>query len=190
MRITAALSLVIGLLAASATGADIGDRVTGVALTDTEGRTHELSGYSGSVVVLAFWSFKCPVALAYNDRLRALKDGYADRGAVFLAVASSANETPAEIRRNAANLQLTYPVLLDTDGILAAKLGAGYAPSVYILDRAGIIRYQGAIDNNRRPGERGRVAHAEEALQAILEGRTVDIQKTPPFGCAIRRSSQ
>ncbi len=177
-------------MVARATGADVGDRVGDVRLADVEGRTHELSGYSGSVVVLAFWSFKCPVALAYNDRLRALKDDYASRGAVFLAVASSVNETPAEIRRNAANLRLPYLVLLDTDGVLAAKLGAGYAPSVYILDRAGVVRYQGAIDNNRRPGERGRVAHAEEALRAILEGRKVDVQETSPFGCAIRRSAQ
>jgi hypothetical protein len=81
-------------------------------------------------------------------------------------------------------------VLLDTDGILAAKLGAGYAPSVYILDRAGVVRYQGAIDNNKRPGERGRVAYAEEALQSILAGRTVEVQETAPFGCAIRRTSQ
>ncbi len=170
--------------------ADLGDRIGNVRLTDVEGRTHELSAYSGSVVVLAFWSFKCPVALAYNDRLRALKDNYAGRGAVFLAVASSTNETPAEIRRNAENLRLPYPVLLDTDGVLAAKLGAGYAPSVYILDRGGVVRYQGAIDNNRRPGERGRVAYAEEALQSILAGRAVETRETSPFGCAIRRSSQ
>ncbi|NWG13144.1 MAG: redoxin domain-containing protein [Acidobacteria bacterium] len=190
MRTTATLLLAVELLVPPAMGADVGDRVGGIRLTDTEGRTHALSDYAGNVVVLAFWSFKCPVVHAYHERLRALRDTYAGRGVVMLAIASNANETPVEIRRNAANLRLPYPVLLDTDGVLASRVGAAYAPSVYILDRGGVIRYQGAIDNNRRPGESGRVAYAEDALQSILAGRLVEVQEMPPFGCSIRRSSK
>jgi peroxiredoxin len=167
--------------------ADVGDRVGDFRLADVNGNTHSLSGYAGKVVVLAFWSFKCPVALAYTDRLLALQDKYAGRGVVVLAVASSANESAAEVKRNASNLGLKFPVLLDSDGALADKVGATHTPEIFILDRGGVIRYQGAIDNNKRPGDGGRIAHAEEALDSMLAGRPVQMAETAPFGCTIRR---
>ena len=175
------------LLAVPALGADIGDRVGDFRLTDVSGTAHALSEYSGRVVVLAFWSFKCPVALAYTDRLRSLQEKYAGRGVAILAIDSSANESPAEVKRNAANLGLSFPVLMDPDGAVAERLGATHTPGVFILDRGDVIRYQGAIDNNKRPGDGGRIAHAEEALDALLAGRAVQLPETTPFGCTIRR---
>jgi peroxiredoxin len=179
--------LLCALLTIPAAGADVGDRVGDFRLPDVNGNTHALSGYAGRIVVLAFWSFKCPVALAYTDRLQALQDKYAGRGVVVLAVASSANESPAEVKRNASNLGFKFPVLLDSDGDLADKVGATHTPEIFILDRGGVIRYQGAIDNNKRPGDGGRIAHAEEALDSMLAGRPVQTAETAPFGCTIRR---
>jgi peroxiredoxin len=175
------------LLAIPAIGSDVGDRVGDFRLTDANGTDHALAGYSGKVVVLAFWSFKCPVALAYNDRLRSLQERYAGRGVVVLAIDSSANESAAEVKKNAANLGLSFPVLMDPDGAVAERLGATHTPHIFLLDRGGVIRYQGAIDNNKHPGDGGRVAHVEEALDAMLAGRAVQLPETPPFGCTIRR---
>jgi peroxiredoxin len=164
-----------------------GEKVANFQLKDTTGKDYSLSQYAGSVVVLEFWSFKCPVSLAYRDRMEDLEKKYRPRGVVLLAVASNRNETPAEIARNAENLKMTYPVLLDTDGIVAERLGATHAPSVFIVDRSGVLRYRGAIDNNRTPGQGGRVAYAEDALDALLAGRPVQTPATREFGCTIRR---
>jgi len=187
MKTVVSILLSCALLAAPAVGADVGDRVGDFRLTDANGTSHELSGYSGKVVVLAFWSFKCPVALAYTDRLRSLQEKYGGRGVVVLAIDSSSNETAAEVSRNAANLGLSFPVLMDPDGAVAERLGATHTPSVFILDRGAVIRYQGAIDNNKRPGDGDRIAHAGEALDALLAGRGVQVPETVPFGCTIRR---
>jgi len=190
MKRTSTLMIVLLMTVAGLIGADVGDRVGDLSLTDAEGKVHSLSGYSGKVVVLAFWSFKCPVALAYDERMRDLNGKYSGRDVVFLAVSSNVNETAVEIRRNAANLKLPYPVLMDAEGELAARLGATFSPSVFILDRGGVVRYQGAVDNNKRPGERGRVPHVENALDSILSGQTIEVQETPPFGCALRRTGR
>jgi peroxiredoxin len=167
--------------------AQIGSKLAGFRLTDTGGRDHTLEQYAGRIVVLEFWSFKCPVSLAYDERVAALQSKYDGRGVVVLAVASNKNETPVEVRRNAENLRLPFPVLLDTDGIMAEKLGATHTPSVCILDGAGVLRYRGAIDNNKRPDERDRVPYAEEAIEALLAGRPVPQVETKVFGCSIRR---
>ena len=167
--------------------AQIGTRAAGFSVADTDDRVHTLEEYAGKILVLEFWSFKCPVALAYNERLAALQSKYRDRGVAFLAIASNKNESPIEVRRNRENLKLAFPVLLDRDGAMADRLGATHTPSIVILDGAGMLRYRGAIDNNRHEGEKGRIPYAEEALDALLAGRPVPQPETEVFGCSIRR---
>ena len=167
--------------------AQIGEKVAGFSIADTDDRVHTLEEYSGKILVLEFWSFKCPVALAYNERLAELQSKYRNRGVTFLAVASNKNESPIEVRRNRENLKLPFPVLLDRDGAMADRLGATHTPSIVILDGAGMLRYRGAIDNNRRTGENGRIPYAEEVLDALLAGRPAPQSETPVFGCSIRR---
>jgi peroxiredoxin len=153
----------------------IGVTVPDFRLTDTSGTAHALSSYSGKTVFLAFWSFKCPVSLGYDERLMALQSRYGTRGVVILGIASNSNETAAEIRRNSANLNVGFPILLDQDGALAQRLGATHTPSAFIIDAKGNLQY------------RGGVAQAEEALEAILDGRAVPAPETKPSGCTIKR---
>ena len=186
-RVFGLACLVILALNPAFAGVQIGQRVTGMRLADSEGRSHSLDEYAGKILVLEFWSFKCPVSLAYDARVAALLSKYRGRGVSFLAVASNRNESPIEVRRNAENLKLPVPVLLDREGFLADRLGATHSPSVMILDGSGILRYRGAIDNNKHEGERGRIAYVEQALDAILAGQPVPSAETQPFGCGIRR---
>lgn len=143
--------------------------------------------FSGKLVIFVFWSFKCPVALAYDDRINRLQEKYGNRGVVVFGVASAFNETQAEIRANAANLNLNVPVLVDTEGNLAEMFGATHTPSIFMFDENKVLRYKGALDNNKKAGESGRAAYVEEALDAILEGRPVAVPETRAFGCSIRR---
>jgi len=139
------------------------------------------------LMVLVFWSFKCPVALAYDDRMNELQDKYGNKGVVVFGVASAANETSAQIRANTANLNLKVPVMLDSEGSLAEILEATHAPSVFILDKNSILRYKGSLDNNKKAGESGRIAYVEDAIDAILAARPVAVPETRPFGCSIKR---
>jgi peroxiredoxin len=167
--------------------AEIGSKVENFQLSDVSGTNRSLQSYSGKVVVLVFWSFKCPVSLAYNDRIEALQSNYAKKGVIVLGVASDPNETPAEIRANLSNLNITVPILLDTGGELAERLGATHTPSVFIIDGKSTLRYRGSIDNNKKIGDRGRTAFAEDAIDAIMEGRIISVSETKAFGCSIRR---
>jgi peroxiredoxin len=180
------LFLVSALVLSGSAPAQIGTKPVGFRLADAGGKIHTLEEYAGKIVALEFWSFKCPVALAYDERMSALQAKYGAR-VVFLAVASNKNESAAEVRSNSENLKLPFPVLLDQDGNLAEMLGATHTPSVVLLDASGTIRYRGAIDNNKRPGERGRVAYVENALDSLLAGGPVSEPETKVFGCSIKR---
>lgn len=184
------LATIVGAGAAPAPAFEQAQQKIGFSLRDTAGGEHSLARYAGRIVVLEFWSFKCPSSLAYRDRMAALYEKYRGRGVVFLAVASNRNESPEEIARNAANLKIPYPVLLDSDGMAAEKLGAARTPSIFILDAAGVLRYRGAPDNNKAPGQTGREAYAEEAIEALLAGKPVPRPQTDEFGCTIRRTDR
>jgi peroxiredoxin len=167
--------------------ADIGSEIEIFRLPDTAGTIHSLPAYSGKIVVLFFWSFKCPVSLFYNERLNGLENKYKNSEVVVLGVDSAANETSPEILANIDNLKITTPVLLDLEGNLAEKIGVTRTPSVFVIDGNRILRYRGALDNNRKEGEKGRIAYVEDAIDALIAGRAVPISETRPFGCSVRR---
>jgi peroxiredoxin len=153
----------------------VGGTAPGFRLPDSSGVAHSLGEYLGKTVVLAFWSYKCPLSLEYAERLEAMRRTYAPRDVVILGVDSNSNETAAEIRRNSANLKIGFPILLDRDASLAEKLGATHTPSIFIIDHKGNVQYGGGT------------ALAGEALDAILAGRPAATPETRPYGCAIRR---
>jgi peroxiredoxin len=182
-------SILLLALLFSGQSAEIGERVSGFSMPDSSGKLHSLSDYRGKITVLAFWSFKCPVSLAYNERLMELQMKYRAQGIVLLGIASNANESAEELRRNAANLKISFPLLLDSDGSFAEKLGVHHTPSMLILDSGGVLRYRGAPDNNKIPGTGGRIAYAEEALESLLNGRPLQVPETKEFGCSIQKRS-
>jgi thiol-disulfide isomerase/thioredoxin len=174
------------LFSAQATAADIGSKVSDFQLPDASGAIRSLHSFPGKAVAIVFWSYKCPVSLAYVDRIGELSKEYGGKGVEVIAIDASVNETPAEVRANIANLKFTIPVLLDSEGVVSEKLGATQTPSVFIIDGEDILRYKGAFDNNKRRGEGGRIGYAEDALDSILSGRAVGVAETRPFGCSIR----
>ena len=181
--------LLLGLASSAFPGvaAEIGSKIANFEMQDAQGEVQSLQSRSGKIVVLFFWSFKCPAALAYAERMQALQDAYRDKGVVVLGVASAANESPREIRANAANLKVTIPILLDADGDLAAELGATHTPSAFVLDQKSLLRYRGAPDNNKPAGDKSRIAYLEEAINALLDGSTIRSPETKPFGCILKR---
>ena len=182
------LILVLTGFSLNCPGAQAGKKVSPFRLKDDGGQTHTLEDYAGKIVVLEFWSFKCPPAAAYDERMTALESNYRSRGVVILAVDSNKNEPADEVRLNRANRKLPFPVLMDQDGTLADSLGASLTPSLVILDGTGTIRYRGAIDNNKRAGEHGRIAYAEDALDALLSGQSVpQAEVKMSGGCSIKR---
>jgi peroxiredoxin len=178
------------LWADSVTCAEIGDKISEFQLRDVSGATGSLKSYSGKIVVFIFWSFKCPVSLAYNERVEKLQTKYADREVAVIGIASGANDNADELQANATNLKITFPILLDSDGSLADNLGATHTPEVAIIDKDSVLRYRGPLDNNKKPGENDRTAYADDAIDAILSGSVVHVQGIRPFGCSIKRRTK
>jgi peroxiredoxin len=167
--------------------AEIGARIDGFHLMDTAGNEQSLQAYTGKILVLFFWSFKCPVSLAYAGSIEELQNKYRNQGILVLGVDSAANESAEEIRANAGGLGRTIPILLDPDAEFAGKLGATHTPSIFVLDENAILRYRGAPDRYIFSGERGRVGFLDNVLDALLSHGTISLSVTNVFGCNIKK---
>jgi peroxiredoxin len=140
----------------------------------------------GEATVFVFWASACPCVRRYQARVEALRDAVAKRGVRVVGISSNAGETAEDVQRTLAARGASLEVLRDEGGALAEALGARSTPTVVLVRKDGAVLYRGWLDNERLPGEPGRVAWLEQAVAAFTEGRPgPTTSKT--FGCTITR---
>lgn len=163
----------------------INTTVPDFSLPDTQGKNHQLSDYRQQMVIVNFWSAECPWSERADRHLIALVHQYPGKLAI-LPVASNRNEG-LEFINEAMRQRGLDLVLIDHDSALADAWGAQTTPHAFIVDQAGILRYQGAVDDvtfRKRDPEH---QYVDEAVKALLGGKLPEIQEAPPYGCTIVR---
>ncbi len=189
-------ALALGAVQAWAQAA-VGAPAPSFTLTDTKGATHALADFAGKPVVLEWTNPECPfVKKHYGAKnMQALQAKYVAQGAVWLSVCSSApgkqGHYPADEwnRILAEQGSAATALLLDPDGQVGLAYGAKTTPHLFVIDAAGTLVYDGAIDDNPStdsadiPGARAYVA---EALDAVLAGAPVPVAQTKPYGCSVK----
>ncbi|HET6821804.1 MAG TPA: redoxin domain-containing protein [Anaerolineales bacterium] len=154
-------------------------------LPDLQGIPHSLSDFRGKIVIINFWSAECPHSERTDRYLLPLLENW-DGEVVLLPVASNRNES-VQMVREAAEARRVPQVLIDSEHIVADLYGALTTPHVFVLDREGILRYRGAVDDITF---RHRVAtrfFLRDAVQALLDRQLPPLRETPAYGCTIVR---
>jgi peroxiredoxin len=160
-------------------------------LPGVDGRTHALDDYADAIaLVLVQTCNHCPYAQAWEGRIDAIQRAYADRGVSVVAINSNDAEThPAdsfdEMVARAERQRLSFDYLYDEDQSVARALGSERTPEVFLFDGDRRLVYHGAVDDNRDETE-VTVRYLEDALDAVLAGRTPDPADTPPVGCTVK----
>lgn len=154
-------------------------------LPSLDSRLHRLSDSRGSIVVLNFWSCECP----HSERADGLiLDWLKEWGGEveLLSIAANRNESAWSVEEVARSRSLPK-VLRDAGHVVADLYEAVTTPHVFVVDRDGILRYRGAVDDvtfRRRTASR---LFLKEAVDALLDGRLPTLTETPAYGCAIVR---
>lgn len=107
-------------------------------LQDLAGATHSLDAYRGSVVFLNFWATWCGPCRTEMPAMQALHERLA-AGADFVMLAVNLQEDAGQVRRFAAEMGLSFQILLDSSGEIAAAYGARTLPMSYLIDKDGSI---------------------------------------------------
>jgi len=126
---------------AGAGGVGVGDRLPSFAITAWDGAPLASGTLAGKPVVVDFWASwcaPCRVALPALDqmarRLRA-------RGVVVLAVNIDRDRAAADAWLAERLPDREVVLARDPEGVFLARCGASGMPTVYVVDRDGIVRF-------------------------------------------------
>jgi peroxiredoxin len=154
-------------------------------LPDLRGDLHKLSDYLGKIVIVNFWSAECPHS-ERTDQLMLDSLARWGEGVVMLPIASNRSES-VQMVEDAAKTRGLPTVLMDTEHVVADLYEAVATPHVFVVDREGILRYRGAVDDVRFRQPKSTHFYLEEAIEALLTGGEPALEETLAYGCAIVR---
>ena len=142
-------------------------------------------------IVVVFLGTECPVNNAFLPVLADLHRVYGPKGVAFLGINSNRQDTPDRVAVHARKAEVPFPVLKDSNNVVADNFGAARTPEAFILSPDGTVQYQGRIDDQfgvgyTRPGKPARRDLAA-ALDEVLAGKAVSVPKTEVAGCFINR---
>jgi len=170
----------------------VGQPVADVSFTPLGGEQRSLRAWArqAPASVVLFTSLGCPVTKNYAPQLEELTQAWRAKGVQVLAVDPSAVEEAPEIEAWARQQGWTFPVARDPDYDFCEALHARRTADVFLLDRAGVLRYRGPIDDqygiNYRL-EAPRVHHLGQAISALLAGEPIEGSALEAPGCKITR---
>lgn len=164
---------------------------------DSTGREVSLSNFKGKIVVLEWTNHDCPYVKKHygTGNMQALQKEAATQGVVWLTISSSApggqghvNGLEAEKLTADRNASPTA-FLLDHEGLIGRRYAATATPHMYVIDKAGVLVYMGAIDDKpttNRDDVQGARNYVREALASLAAGQPVKTASTRVYGCSIK----
>ena len=181
----------------------IGDQAPDFNLLGVDGKTYSLSDFSSSdILMIYFTGTHCPTSNGVEARVQQLVSDMASESFQLVAINpnndsgmrmdeysySRYTESFEDSKRYAKDLGWTFPFLYNGDKQDVAKAyGCLATPHVFIFDKKRKLRYQGRYDDSRFPDPKTVKRHdARNAVEALLAGKKVSVEKTRPFGCSTK----
>lgn len=164
---------------------NINEPVPNFELPDLHGRIHRLSDYRGRIVIVNFWSCECPHSERTDKAIMSMFVQWKN-DVSMLIIASNRSESAEDVA-NVSEARRLPTVLLDANCRVADLFEAQTTPHVFVIDRVGILRYCGSVDDftfrNRIPTR----FYLDLAVESLLNGQLPALAESPAYGCAIVR---
>ncbi len=165
--------------------------------TDSRGQNHSLSEYHGKYVVLEWHNQGCPYTRKHyvSGNMQALQKEWTAKGVAWFTVISSAPGQQGYVTSSEENEYLAKmhadptAVLMDPEGKIGRLFDARTTPQMIVIDPAGNVIYDGAIDNRPTPDVddiKGADNYVTDALTAAMAGKPVNPSYTRPYGCSVK----
>src|SRR5260370_6002361 len=183
----------------------LGSQAPDFTLPGIDGTTHKLTEYAAArVLAVVFTCNHCPTAQLYESRIKKIADDY--QGKSFALVAIEPNDLEAirlnelgytdvsdsleEMKIRASYRHFNFPYLYDGETQSVSRAyGPQATPHVFVFDEARKLRYEGRIDNSQRESL-VKVQDARNAIDALLDGKTVAVSHTVGLGSSTQWKSK
>jgi len=177
--------------------AEIGKKAPNFKLTDSNGKTHSLTDFSGKYVVLEWVNFDCPFVVKHygSGNMQSLQQKYTEKDVVWLSICSSSEGKQGHFSNDEINEKIKEreaamtAYLIDENGKVGKAYGAKTTPHLYIVSPKGELIYAGGIDDTPSPKQedvKTAVNYVSKALDEALSGKKVEISTSKPYGCSVK----
>jgi peroxiredoxin len=194
-RILTALCL-SGYVAVAWAAAEVGKPAPDFTATDITGKTHRLSDYKGKIVVLESYNYNCPFVRKHYKpgAMQELQAELTQKGVVWFVV-NSVHPGHGDHRTREAALKEWSELgikatawLDDSSGAIGKAYGMRTTPHMFVIDKDGILVYEGAIDDQPSSSGDPRKArnYVREVVNKLLAGEKPEVTQTRPYGCSVK----
>ena len=185
------------LLFSSAYAVKVGEPAPDFQATDSNGRAHKLSNEHGKFVVLEWHNNGCPYTRKHYEsgNMQRLQKEWTGKGVVWFTVISSAQGEQRYVTAQQENDYLKQmnasptAALLDPQGEVGRLYSAKTTPHMFVINPAGVLVYDGAIDD-KATTEQADIAGAKnyvsQALEEAASGKPVSTPTSRPYGCSVK----
>lgn len=164
---------------------------------DSSGRTRQLSEYHGKYVVLEWHNNGCPFTRKHYEsgNMQRLQKEWTERGVIWFTVISSASGRQGYVTPEQENNYLKSmnaaptAALLDPQGDVGRLYAAKTTPHMFIINPAGVLIYDGAIDSKSTtdPSDIATATnYVSQALGEAMAGKAVSTPTSRPYGCSVK----
>ena len=183
----------------------IGSAAPDFTLPAVDGKNYSLKDFSSyKILTIIFSCNHCPTAQAYEDRIKQLVIDYKSKGVGLIVISpndplsvrldelgyTDLSDSFEEMKIRAKDKEYNFPYLYDGETSAASmKYGPQATPHVFIFDEKRLLRYTGRIDDGEKPGT-AKTHDTRNALDAMVAGKPVPVEKTKTFGCSIKWPSK
>ncbi len=153
-------------------------------------QVHHLGRYlkKYQAVAVISMSNNCPYVKFYLDRFKHLQTEFAPLGFTLMGVNGN-NDVEAKLmegfdnmRKFALTHKLNFPYLWDSTQDVTHSFGASKTPTAFLVDKNGVLRYKGLIDDSPRDCKLVKNSYLRDAVTSLLAGKEIAIPETEPIG--------
>jgi peroxiredoxin len=108
-------------------------------LMTIDGTHFNLSEINDAPLIINFWASWCPPCRAEMEDFQKAYQEFAQEDLVIAAINATNQDSLQDVNNFVQTYQLTFPILLDTDGSVLLAYNVHALPTTYFVDRHGKI---------------------------------------------------
>jgi peroxiredoxin len=171
----------------------LGSQAPDFNLPDSAGNMVSISDFKDTPALLVvFMCNHCPYVKHVRPVMVPLVKEYQKKGVAVIAINSNDSESypddsPEKMRKDQKEHNYSFPYLIDESQRVAKAFRAACTPDIFLFDKDKKLAYRGQMDGSR-PGNNVPITGQDlrHAMDAVLEGRSIDENQKPSMGCNIK----
>lgn len=171
---------------------ELGEQAPDFDLPGIDGKNWSLADFEDArLLIVVFSCNHCPYVVGSEDRMKKLYADYKPKGVEMIAINSNETENhPTDsfdhMVSHAKEVGINFPYVRDDSQEVALAYGALRTPHFYVFDENRELQYTGRMDDSPREPGTETTRELRDALDALLDGKTPDVQLTNPIGCNVK----